>query len=203
MSDKTMRQLRRDPVLRPLLRRLELPPLREKSNVYVDLIRSIVSQQLSVKAADTIYGRFLGLFPRSYPTPSRVINFSVEELRSVGLSRQKSNYVANVARFAIKEKLRTKDWSSYSDADIMDYLGQIKGVGPWTVQMILMFSLGRPDVFPVKDLIIAQSMVKLYGVEETGKALVPRLETIAEQWRPYRSVACRYLWQWNDQKIET
>ncbi|MEO0776434.1 MAG: DNA-3-methyladenine glycosylase 2 family protein, partial [Bacteroidota bacterium] len=128
---------------------------------------------------------------------------SEADLRGVGLSRQKAQYFTNVARFTLREKLRSLDWSTYSDAGIMDFLGQIKGVGPWTVQMILLFSLGRPDVFPVKDLIIAQSMVKLYGVEAQGRAQLARLEAIAEAWRPYRSTACRYLWRWHDQKKET
>ncbi|MEO1408273.1 MAG: DNA-3-methyladenine glycosylase 2 family protein [Bacteroidota bacterium] len=203
MSDPILAQLQRDLILRPLVQHLELPPLQSPRDVYVALLRSIISQQLSTKAADTIYGRFMGLFPRSYPTPRRLLQLSEADLRGVGLSRQKAQYVTNVARFTLREKLRSLDWSTYSDAGIMDFLGQIKGVGPWTVQMILLFSLGRPDVFPVKDLIIAQSMVKLYGVEAQGRAQLARLEAIAEAWRPYRSTACRYLWRWHDQKKET
>jgi DNA-3-methyladenine glycosylase II len=163
------------------------------------LIRSIISQQLSVKAASTIYGRFLDLFENNYPHPEGVIQMEPETMRGVGLSRQKSSYIKNVASFFTEEKIIKKDWSTESDHDVIKTLTQIKGVGNWTVEMILMFTLDRPDVFPVDDLGIQQAMIALYDIEAEKKELKNRLIEISEQWRPYRTLACRYLWEWKDQ----
>jgi len=193
------KHLSKDPVLKPLINTLELSSLSEKVDVYLALTRSIVSQQLSTKAADTIYGRFLGLFPRKYPSPRTLLKKDETELRSVGLSRAKANYIQNVATFALAEKWTRKDWSQMEDEEVMQYLCQIKGVGPWTAQMILMFSLQRADVFPIKDLVIYQSIVELYALNPKHKTIEKRINAIAAQWQPYRSYACRYLWAWRDQ----
>jgi len=188
--------LSKDEKLKSLIDTLELDTRQSDSDVYSALTRSIVSQQLSVKAAATIYGRFLDLFDNQYPEPKVVISFSIEDLRAVGLSRQKASYIQNVANFFLENK--DLEWESLSDDDIIDYLTQIKGVGKWTVEMILMFNLKRLDVLPLGDLAIRNRMIKLYNVEETGKALKPKLTTIAESWRPYRTIACMYLWQWEN-----
>jgi DNA-3-methyladenine glycosylase II len=161
----------------------------------VALIRSIVSQQLSTKAAATIYNRFLDLFENRYPDKDTVRTYSIEDLRAVGLSRQKANYIKNVVDFFHENEKETSDWNVMSDEAIIDYLTQIKGVGKWTVEMMLMFTLHRLDVLPLDDLAIRNRMIQLYEVKATGKQLKPELTRIAESWRPYRSVACRYLWQ--------
>ncbi len=193
------KHLKKDPVLKPLIETLELEPLSGKVDVYLALTRSIVSQQLSVKAAETIYGRFLDLFPRKYPSPRTLLKKDETELRSVGLSRAKASYIKNVATFALAEKWTKKDWSQMEEEEVMKYLCQIKGVGPWTAQMILLFSLQRADVFPIKDLVIYQSIVELYDLNPKHKTLDQRINAIAAQWQPYRSYACRYLWAWRDQ----
>ncbi len=193
------KHLNKDSVLKPLIKKLELEPLSDKADVYLALTRSIVSQQLSVKAADTIYGRFLKLFPRKYPSPRTLLKKDETELRSVGLSRAKASYIQNVATFAIAEKWTKKDWSEMEDEEVMKYLCQIKGVGPWTAQMILMFTLHRADIFPIKDLVIYQSIIELYDLNPKHKTIEKRINTIAAQWQPYRSYACRYLWAWRDQ----
>lgn len=191
--------LRQDKQLATLIDTLELPVLVSDGDVYAALTRSIVSQQLSTKAASTIYGRFLNLFENNYPDRNTVLNYSIEELRAVGLSRQKASYIQNVAAFFQEhEKASPTEWSTMSDEAIIDYLTQIKGVGKWTVEMILMFTLNRLDVLPLDDLAIRTRMVKLYNVQETGRQLKPALTKIAESWKPYRSVACRYLWLWAD-----
>jgi DNA-3-methyladenine glycosylase II len=100
----------------------------------------------------------------------------------------------------LENDLETKDWSGMSEADIIAFLTQIKGVGKWTVEMLLMFSLGRTDILPVDDLGIQQGIKRLYALEETGKELKKRMIEIAEPWRPYRTYACRYLWRFKDQK---
>jgi DNA-3-methyladenine glycosylase II len=177
----------------------ELPDFRPNHRVYFSLMESIVSQQLSVKAADTIFNRFLGLFPEQYPHPEYVLAADTEVLRGVGLSYQKAGYLRNVAEFSQQHDLEERDWASMSDEEIVTFLTQIKGVGKWTVQMILMFTLGRPDVLPVDDLGIQQGMIRLFGLENNPKTLKLNMVAHAEAWRPYRSIACRLLWRWKDQ----
>jgi DNA-3-methyladenine glycosylase II len=191
---KVISHLQKDKRLNTLIETIELPDLQADGDVYSALTRSIVSQQLSVKAAATIYGRFLNLFEDNYPIAEKVITYSLEELRAVGLSRQKASYLQNTANFFIENE--NLDWDSMTDEAIIEYLTQIKGVGKWTVEMILMFTLSRLDILPLDDLAIRNRMIKLYKVTETGRALKPKLTEIAEKWKPYRTIACRYLWEW-------
>ena len=187
--------LSKDKRLASIIANINLPILQGDGDVYAALIRSIVSQQLSTKAAATIYNRFLDLFENRYPDKDTVRTYSIEDLRAVGLSRQKANYIKNVVDFFHENEKETSDWNVMSDEAIIDYLTQIKGVGKWTVEMMLMFTLHRLDVLPLDDLAIRNRMIQLYEVKATGKQLKPELTRIAESWRPYRSVACRYLWQ--------
>ncbi|MFN0175020.1 MAG: DNA-3-methyladenine glycosylase family protein [Saprospiraceae bacterium] len=191
--------LQQEATIRPLLTQIEMPDFTPSGRIYFDLMESIVSQQLSVKVADVIFKRFLSLFPDNYPHPDSVVAIEFEKLRSVGLSGQKANYLQNVAKFAIENDLEKIDWSSMHDDEILSFLIQIKGVGTWTVQMLLMFSLGRPDIFPVDDLGIQQGMQRLFNIEEQNPRLLKmRMTELAEPWRPWRTVACRYLWRWKD-----
>ncbi|MFC5408974.1 DNA-3-methyladenine glycosylase family protein [Larkinella bovis] len=167
-----------------------------RNRVYLALLESIVSQQISTKAANSIFARFLALFPDGYPYPEQLIAKSPEELRSAGLSGQKSIYLQSVAAFALENPMDNAFFSGMSDEEIVQYLLPIKGVGRWTVEMLLMFVLDRPDVFPIDDLVIRQKMVKAYGLTETGRALYKRLHEIADRWRPHRTLASRYLWRW-------
>lgn len=193
--------LQREPYLGPVISQIEMPDFTASGNVYADLLESIVSQQLSIKVADVIYNRFLNLFPDNIPHPDRVVAIEFEQLRSVGLSNQKASYLQNVARFAIENDLQNIHWASMSDDEITAYLTQIKGVGKWTVQMLLMFTLARPDVFPADDLGIQQAMQRLFNIEENNPRLLKiRMTELAEPWRPWRTVACRYLWRWKDTK---
>ncbi len=175
---------------------VEIPPGTE--DLYIRLIRAITYQQLSGKAAATIYGRFIDLFPDGYPHPGPLLAMDLPALRAVGLSRQKATYIQNVAEFFQAEKLEKKDWSEMEDDAIVDYLTQIKGVGRWTVEMILMFTLNRPDILPLDDLGIQQAIQLLYGFEAKGRNLKERMLEVSEPWRPYRTVASVYLWQWKD-----
>jgi len=206
MSKKAIEHLSKNAAFKKVIESTKLKRITKDANVYESLIRSIASQQLSVKAAATIHGRFLDLFKDRYPDPKVLLKMDLETLRSAGLSRQKSTYVQNVADFFIKEKLLNhKGWSKKSNAEIIEQLTEIKGVGKWTVQMILMFTLRRPDVFPIDDLGIQNAMIKLYQLEgkhskdRSGqKALKAKLLELSEPWSPYRTLACRYLWQWLD-----
>jgi DNA-3-methyladenine glycosylase II len=172
-------------------------PQRQR-DIYFRLMRAISGQQLSVKAASTIWERFVNLFPDKYPHPTMVIAMDVELMRGAGLSYQKAGYIKAIAEFAIRNDITYEKLNELDDEDIIQYLTSIKGVGRWTVEMILMFSLGRKDVFPADDLGIINAMKKLYNLRVTGKALRLRCIRIAEKWRPYRSYACFYLWPYKD-----
>ncbi len=169
-------------------------------DVYLALLESIVSQQISVKAADSIFTRFRALFPNEYPHPDLLLTQTEEQLRSAGLSFQKINYLRNVATFALEKGIDFAHLDLLTDDEIVDYLITIKGVGRWTVEMLLMFVMDRADVFPVDDLVIRQKMVKAYNLTETGRPLYKTLHAIAENWRPHRTMACRYLWRWKPEK---
>jgi DNA-3-methyladenine glycosylase II len=174
-----------------------------ESSIFIALLESIVSQQLSVKAADTIYRRFVDLFEKQTPEPHAILALDDSTLRAVGLSGQKTKYIKNVADFALKNSLDMEALARLEDEEIIGLLTQIKGVGRWTVEMILMFTLQRPDVFPIDDLGIYQSIVELYEVDtqKDKKEVRKQLYEIAENWRPYRTWACRYLWKWRDRKF--
>lgn len=186
-----------DSKLTYLIDNIALPQL-NNTDVYLSLMDSIVSQQLSVKAASTIFERFLTLFPNRYPAPEWVLALEQEQMRAVGLSYQKANYIQNTAQFFLDNNLIEKDWTLHHDDEIIELLTTIKGVGKWTVQMILMFTLQREDILPVDDLGIQQGMARLYDIDINAKGFKKEMERIAEPWRPYRSIASRYIWRWKD-----
>lgn len=179
-----------------------LQELKLRRNIAIQLIGAIMGQQLSTKVAAVIYNRFLALYDGKIPTPQQVIDTPTTTLRNIGLSNAKVSYVHNVARFVIEEKVTDKKLHKMTDNEVITYLTQIKGVGKWTVEMLLMFDLGRDDIFSVDDLGIQQAMIKLYRIRKITdkKALRERLLRISAKWSPYRSHACRYLWAWKDMK---
>ncbi|MFT5724182.1 MAG: DNA-3-methyladenine glycosylase II [Bacteroidia bacterium] len=163
-------------------------------DIYMSLMHSIVSQQLSTKVADIIWHRFLELFPNREPTPTMVVNQEFQTLRAVGLSGAKSNYIQNVAQFALSNDMLIDKLVLMSDEEVISYLTAIKGVGKWTVQMTLMFPLDRPNVFPIDDLGIQTKMKSWYNLKSEKKQLKTEMEAIALKWEPFRSLACKYLW---------
>lgn len=197
-AEAAIEHLKQHDKIRSLVETISVPDFSPSGRVYFDLLDSIVSQQLSVKAANTIFNRFCTLFPDNYPHPGLLSAIEKDRLRSAGLSGQKASYLQNVAAFSLEYDLENHRWDAMSDEDIIDFLTRIKGVGKWTAQMILMFTIGRPDVFPVDDLGIQQAMSRLYGLDEKNKNLKEQMIELAEPWRPYRTVASRYLWRWKD-----
>jgi len=191
----------KDSLLKAIIDRVELKDIVQSENVFKELIESIISQQLSTKVASVITARFHILMGSDNPNPDLVMKFDHDARRSVGLSNQKAQYIHNIAVFWKENQLHEQDWNSMEDEDIIKQLSQIKGVGTWTVQMILMFALCRMDIFPFDDLGIKQGMMQVYNLNSTGKTLIAEMQEIAEQWRPYRSVACRYIWRAKDSKI--
>ncbi|PQA60856.1 DNA-3-methyladenine glycosylase family protein [Siphonobacter curvatus] len=199
MQEVLVHLVHRDAKLAQVLAAVTLPAPEPTGDLYYDLLDSIVSQQLSTKAAAVIFQRFLTLFPGEYPHPQQLLALDIETLRSVGLSKSKAHYMQNVAEFWLKENLENKNWDEYDDDALVDYLSQIKGVGRWTVEMILIFTLQRPDVFPVDDLGVQQGMMLVYGLEK-DRNLRKRMIEIAENWRPYRTTASRAMWRWKNQQ---
>jgi DNA-3-methyladenine glycosylase II len=163
------------------------------------LCASIMSQQLSTRVARVIRQRFLELYGSKVPSPAMVLKTPVETLRSVGLSWAKASYIHNVSRFALERGMNLRDFSKKTDEEAISYLMQIKGVGRWTAEMLLIFTLGRPDIFALGDLGIQQAMKKLYRLDNSDqKRFKQDMASISEKWRPYRSYACLHLWKWKD-----
>lgn len=195
-TSSATRVLHKDPVLKKAIKGLDPLSLPGAGNVFNELVKAIAYQQISYKAADTIFGRFVNLLGSENYTPKKLLAVSFDEMRAIGFSKQKANYSHNIARYFKENKLYKTDWSNYSDKEIMDMLTTIKGVGEWTAEMVMLFELMRPDIFPAKDLAIQQSMMTLYGFELEKKALLSKMKEIAEAWRPHRSLATLYLWSW-------
>jgi DNA-3-methyladenine glycosylase II len=192
----------KDRKLKKLIENQQPQTLKLEKKVYLHLCGSIMSQQLSTKVADVIWKRFLALYEK-HPTPEQIIATPVEQLRSIGLSNAKANYVQNVARFAIEHGMEWKQLKKMSDEAIIEHLTKIKGVGRWTVEMILMFALGREDVFAIDDLGIQNAMMKLYKLDNADKKQFKEdMLRIAKKWSPYRTYACMHLWRWKDNSPE-
>lgn len=168
-------------------------------NIPLRLMASIMSQQLSTKVAKVIFHRFLDLYNGKEPKPQQVLNTPFETLRGIGLSNAKVSYVQNVAQFFIDNKITDKKLLQMDNDSIIELLTSIKGVGKWTVEMLLMFTLGREDVFAVDDLGIQQAMCKLYKINAADKKkMKARMLKLSESWSPYRTYACLHLWKWKD-----
>ena len=173
--------------------------LKKRNQVHLHICASIISQQLSTKVAAVIYARFLALFDKKNSGLKDIVALPFDSLKSIGLSNAKTNYVLNVCNFFLENKLTDARLHKMQDEELVEYLTQIKGVGRWTAEMILMFTLGREDIFPVDDLGIQQAVCKLYAIDPSDKKMMKfKMLQVAESWRPYRTYACRYLWGWKD-----
>ena len=192
--------LSKDPKLAPLLNE-DTHVLKRRKNTPIRLIASIISQQLSTKVAKVIFDRFLAIYDGKEPTCEQVLATDPTILRSIGLSNSKVAYVQNVAHFFIAQKITDKQLYAMDPEEVIDLLTQIKGVGRWTVEMLLMFSLGHENVFAVDDLGIQQAMVRLYKFKyETKKELHAKMIAKSKAWIPFKTYACLHLWKWKDTK---
>lgn len=192
------KHLSKDKVLAAILKK-DAHSLSLQKNIPIKLMGSIISQQLSTKVAAIIYERFLALFPAKKPTIQKVLDTPEDTLRAIGISYAKINYIYAVASFCLEHKITDKKLQLLSNEEIIELLTQIKGVGKWTVEMLLMFSLGREDVFAVDDLGIQQAMTKLYNLDPANKKQFKLdMLAIAQAWSPFRTYACLHLWRWKD-----
>lgn len=174
-----------------------LPPERDGRPAHDDhygvLLRSIVNQQLSVAAARTIYGRILERFGGHPPTPEQILADDPEDMRSVGLSRPKIGYLRSLAEHVLAGELELDRLDELPDEQVIAKLVAVKGLGEWTAHMFLMFQLERPDVLAVGDLGVRRAIERAYSLESLPDR--ETMERLAEPWRPYRTLACRYLWR--------
>jgi DNA-3-methyladenine glycosylase II len=171
---------------------------KQSNDLYLHFLKAIIGQQLSTKAANTIWIRFENLFDDKYPKAEIILALDTEIIRSTGISYQKVNYLKNIAEFQILNNFNSKGFKRMKTESLINLLTQIKGVGKWTVEMVLMFAMNKKDVFPIDDLGIINAMKMLYSLPENKKELKIKMSEIAENWRPYRSYACFYLWQYKD-----
>lgn len=190
---KALAHLSSDPVMEKLIRQfgpLEFPP--RQQDLFAEITDSIISQQLSGKVARVIYSRFEALFPGKKVNPEFALSIDGGKIRAIGASWAKVKYIKDLAQKTLDGTLKLHLLINMQDEEIIEHLIQVKGIGPWTAQMILMFSLDRLDILPLNDLGIQKAFEKLYKVK-MGKQ--KKMIKIAEKWKPYRTIACRYLWK--------
>lgn len=165
----------------------------QRADHFSALVRAITFQQLSTKAASTIYARMVASMPEGHPTPQALGALTDEQLRAAGISRQKSIYLRDLCEKVLSGALNLDGLEAMSDEEVIAALVHVKGIGRWSAEMFLMFRLHRPDVLPVGDLGIVNAIQKAYRLRKRPNA--ERIMKIGEAWRPYRSVACWYLWR--------
>jgi DNA-3-methyladenine glycosylase II len=190
---------RRDPVIRDLMRRYGECGLAkaQRTDPFRALLHAIIAQQLSTKAAATIEARFAALFD-GRPTPAAIAAMPDQRLRAVGISPQKLGYIRDLCARTLDNSLALDALDTLPDEDVIVALTSVKGIGRWTAEMFLMFRLHRPDVLPVGDLGILKAVQRAYKLRLAPTPV--RLTRLGENWRPYRSVACWYLWASLDNK---
>jgi len=194
--DKRIAHLRRDPHLRKIIDRTKrsfLAPRAARPNHFRSLVVAIVNQQLSGKAADTIFKRFVALFPRGkFPTPQQVVAMPPARMRKCGLSKMKVSFLKDLARKVLDGTVDFRKMKKWTDEEVIEHLVRVKGIGRWTAEMFLMFSLDRPDVFSYGDLGLRNAIQRAYGLRRhpTPK----QAAKLAAAWSPHRTLASRYLW---------
>lgn len=172
-------------------------PTRTK-NITMSLVWSIMSQQLSIQVAKVMHARFLELFDGKFPSPEEILEVPVEKIKAIGISQSKANYIHNVAGFISTRKITLAKLNKMTDEEIIGLLTEIKGVGRWTVEMLLIFGLGREDVFAVDDLGVQKGMIELFKLHDMPKKeLRIKMIKLSERWSPYRSYVCLYLWKFS------
>jgi 3-methyladenine DNA glycosylase/8-oxoguanine DNA glycosylase len=196
MSKKAFAHLRKDPVMAGIIERvgpIDLAPRRLPP--FQSLAQAIIHQQLSGKAAGTIQARFEALFePGAFPAPAAVAGTDLETLRTAGLSRPKAGYLHDLARHALEGTIPSlEECDRLGDVELIERFTRVKGVGRWTVEMLLIFNLGRPDVLPVHDLGVRRGFQLAYRKRKMPEP--EQLEILGRRWSPHRTLAARYLWR--------
>lgn len=186
-----------DPLLKGLIDTYPLPDIGRGGDPFLALCRAIIFQQLSGKAAGTIYKRFSAMFPCEKPTPASILKLQESDFRNVGVSGQKSSYLRGLATAVVEKRLVCGEFHSMSDEEIRAKVTAVKGIGIWTADMFLIFTLGRLDVLPTLDLGIKRGFQRLFQLKEIPDDA--EMQRRAASWRPYRSIASWYLWRVSDE----
>ena len=185
-NDATLAAVMKGITLRPLAKR---PP----NEYFKALVEAIVNQQLSGKAADTIFKRFVALAPgKQFPTPKQVLAMPAAKMRKAGLSKMKVSFIKDLAKKILDKTVDFRKMDLWTDEEVIEHLVQVKGIGPWTAEMFLIFTLGREDVFSYGDLGLKNAIRKIYKLK--NHPTLAQAEKLAAKWKPYRSLAARYLW---------
>jgi len=184
-----------DPILGELIAKYPAPAFAKHANYYQELVESIIGQQLSVKAAQTIRSRFVALFDNTFPTPEQILEKSIEDLRAIGLSRPKVSYIQDLALKVLEGEVKFDHLDAMTNDEIVAELTRVKGIGVWTVHMFLMFCMARLDVLPTGDLGIRNGIMKLYGLDHLPEPQEVELLAEANGWQPYASIASVYIWK--------
>ncbi len=184
-----------DPRLASVIERFGLCTIEPHTDYYRELVGSIISQQLSVKASATIVKRFISLFDDKFPTPEQILKRDIEELRAIGMSRPKASYVLDLAVHILEGKLELEKLPNLPNDEVIRELVAVKGIGEWTAHMFLIFSLGRLDVLATGDLGVRMAMKQLYDLPEAPKPDEMRAIADKYHWHPYESITCWYLWK--------
>jgi len=190
-----------DPVLAHIIK--SAPPfnLRLQRGYFKFLVKAIMYQQLAGPAARTIFNRFKALYPgKTFPTALDIIKTPDKKLRSAGLSRQKISYLRDLSQKSADGTLQLKGFTRMTDAEVLQNVTSVKGIGNWTGQMLLIFSLGRLDILPTGDWGFVKGVRDAYGFKSAPKPST--IEKLAEKWKPYRSVATWYLWHYKDNEVK-
>lgn len=196
LADKAAAYLsKQDPVLAPIIKQIGPCTIAPHRNYYWELIDSIISQQLSVKAAATIEKRFQNLFEEEFPSPAAILAKTVEELRTAGLSNAKALYIRDLAQHVLDGKLEFEKFDDLDNVTIITELAAVKGIGEWTAHMFLMFCMGRMDVLPIGDLGIRNGTRALYGLADVPTPTQVTEIAIKNNWHPYESIASWYVWK--------
>ena len=186
-----------DPILGATIAKITLAPEKRNTNYFYALVRAVMRQQLSGRAADAIEGKFLALFSSQVPTPAQILALSDTILRTAGLSFSKISYIKNICQATEAGEIIFDQLRTLTDDEVIILLTKVKGIGRWTAEMFLMFTLKRPDIFSYGDLGLKNAMQRLYRMRKDPSQ--KRALQIAKKWSPHRTLACRYLWASLDQ----
>ncbi len=187
-----VRFLRRDPTMKKIIDSVGYYTLKKRNHHFAVLVEAIISQQLATRAAGVIFARFKVLYPR-FPTAADILATKRLELRSAGLSTMKVEYLIDLARQVNQGKVRLDMLSDMTDEEVVVHLTQVKGIGRWTAEMFLIFSLNRPDVLPIHDLGLQKGVQMAFSLPQLPKP--SEVERLGMRWKPYRSIATWYLWK--------
>lgn len=199
MLNKAIAHLNKDKILRRVISKHSFEIVHREIDLFSDIVETIIGQQLSNKAADTIIRRVKTLFSTSNFEPEVILKIPDQKFRDSGTSWAKAKYIKNFSQAVVDKTVDLQTISSMSDEEVISMLVKVKGIGRWTAEMILIFSLKRPDVFSLGDLGLCTAVAKHYGVSRDDKKAI---EEISQNWSPYRSLACRYLWKSLDNEVK-